>query len=122
MKKGFSLIAIVLLAAAAAVAGEGASKEEKSAAKRSADESRRAARVLRVGPSTTYLKNGLSLNEVVMLLGKPSARFEKIAEGVRLTTCVFPRSGGRVLIAEFEDGLLVSSRTEAPGAAIAENR
>lgn len=119
MRKGFSLIAILLLAAAAAtvsaqpVRGEGSTVKEESAAKRSADESRRAARVLRVGPSTTYLKNGLSLDEVVMLLGKPASRSERLDGDVRLTTCVFTRSGGRVLVAEFENGLLVSSRTEA---------
>jgi len=118
MKKGFSLIAILLLALAATVSaqpvrGEGSTVKEESAAKRSRDESRRAARVLRVGPSTTYLKNGLSLDEVVMLLGKPASRSERLDGVVRLTTCVFPRSGGRVLVAEFENGLLVSSRTEA---------
>lgn len=117
MKKSFSLIAILLLAAAAAtarpVAGEESTVKEKSAAKRSEDAGRRAARVLRIGPSTTYLKNGLSLNEVVMLLGKPDARTETVDGGVRRTTCIFPRSGGRVLIAEFENGLLVASRTEA---------
>ncbi|HEX8138042.1 MAG TPA: hypothetical protein VF544_10665 [Pyrinomonadaceae bacterium] len=129
MKKGFSLLAIVLLAAAAAatvsaqpVAGEGSTVKEERAAKRSADESRRAARVLRVGPSTTYLKNGLSLDEVVMLLGKPAARSERLAGDVRLTTCVFARSGSRVLVAEFENGLLVSSRTEAAGADVVDNR
>jgi hypothetical protein len=116
MKKGFSFIAVLLLAAAAVsarpVAGEGANVKEKSASRRSEDESQRAARVLRVGPSTTYLKNGLSLNEVVMLLGKPASRSERLAGDVRLTTCVFPRSEGRVLVAEFENGLLVASRTE----------
>jgi hypothetical protein len=104
------------------VAGEGANVKEKSVSKRSEDESRRAARVLRIGPSTTYLKNGLSLDEVVRLLGRPASRSEKVEGDVRLTTCVFPRSEGRVLVAEFENGLLVASRTEVSGAAIAEKQ
>lgn len=69
-------------------------------------------RVLRLGPTTTYLKNGLSTGEVVRLLGKPAAITER-REGERLfTTYTFSRSEGRVFVAEFENGLLTSSRTE----------
>ena len=69
-------------------------------------------RVLRLGPTTTYLKNGLSTEEVVRLLGKPATITER-RDGARLfTTYSFSRSEGRVFVAEFENGLLRSSRTE----------
>lgn len=65
--------------------------------------------VVRVGPSTTYLKQGLSTEEVVKLLGEPTA----ISEGTDgEVTYEFPRSEGRVLLADFVNGSLVSSRTE----------
>lgn len=67
--------------------------------------------VVRVGPSTTYLKQGLSTEEVVRLLGEPTEVFER-TEGSDALTYVFTRSEGRVLIAEFVKGALVSSRTE----------
>ncbi|HEY0320968.1 MAG TPA: hypothetical protein VGC66_08460 [Pyrinomonadaceae bacterium] len=69
-------------------------------------------RVLRLGPTTTYLKNGLSTEEVVRLLGKPTSVSER-QEGNRLLAIyTFSRSEARVLIAEFENGLLTGSRTE----------
>ena len=67
--------------------------------------------VVRVGPSTTYLKQGLSTEEVVRLLGEPTAIFGR-EEGSDALTYVFARSEGRVLVAEFVKGSLVSSRTE----------
>jgi len=117
MKKSLSLIAIILLSAAAASAQtltvEGASgKEEERAAKRSDERWTASARVLRIGPSTTYLKNGLSLEEVLRLLGEPASRSERLDGDVLRTTCSFTRSAGRVLIAEFENGVLVASRTQ----------
>lgn len=69
-------------------------------------------RVLRLGPTTTYLKNGLSATEVVKLLGKPYSISERQEGNRLLTTYVFTRSEGRVLIAQFESGLLIASRTE----------
>lgn len=68
--------------------------------------------ILRVGPSTTYLKNGLSMHEVEMLLGKPARILERQEGDSRVTSYVFPRSGGRVLIAEFINGVLVRSWTD----------
>ena len=65
--------------------------------------------VVRVGPSTTYLKQGLSTEEVVKLLGEPISISESSTGEV---TYEFPRSEGRVLLAEFVNGSLVSSRTE----------
>ena len=65
--------------------------------------------VVRVGPSTTYLKQGLSTEEVVKLLGEPTSISEGNSGEV---TYEFPRAEGRVLLAEFVNGSLVSSRTE----------
>ena len=70
-------------------------------------------RVLRLGPSTTYLKNGLRTVEVIRLLGKPSSVSERLEGNRLLATYTFQRSEGRAFVAEFEDGLLVSSRTES---------
>jgi hypothetical protein len=69
-------------------------------------------RVLRLGPTTTYLKNGLSVDEVVKLLGKPSAISQRLEGNSLITIYIFPRSQSRVLIAQFENGLLTDSRTE----------
>jgi len=72
----------------------------------------RKAGVVRVGPSTIYLKQGLTTEEVVRLLGSPTAitDSETAANGV---TYEFERGEGRVLLAEFLNGSLVSSRVEA---------
>lgn len=69
-------------------------------------------RVIRVGPTTTYLKNGLSVEEVFKLLGRPAAQYERLEAGRLLTIYAFPRSAGRLLIAQFENGLLTDSRME----------
>lgn len=69
-------------------------------------------RVLRLGPTTTYLKNGLSTEEVVRLLGKPTSVSKRQEGNKLLSTYTFSRSEGRVLIAEFENGVLTGSRTE----------
>jgi hypothetical protein len=70
--------------------------------------------VVRVGPRTTYLKEGLSTEEVVRLLGQPSAISER-RENAVVTIYEFPRSEGHVLIAEFVKNALVRSRLEARG-------
>lgn len=67
--------------------------------------------VVRVGPSTTYLKQGLSTEEVVRLLGEPTTISER-EDGSGATTYEFPRGEGRVLVAEFVKDSLVSSRIE----------
>lgn len=72
----------------------------------------RAPHVLRVGPSTTYLKHGLSTDEVVRLLGAPVSVSERQEGDARLATYIFPRGEGRVLVAEFKNGALTSSRSE----------
>jgi hypothetical protein len=68
--------------------------------------------VVRVGPRTTYLKDGLRIDEVVRLLGKPLSISERNEQNVVVKTYVFQRGEGQVLLAEFENGLLVRSRTE----------
>ncbi|MCA1557030.1 MAG: hypothetical protein LC731_00650, partial [Acidobacteria bacterium] len=69
-------------------------------------------RVLRLGPTTTYLKNGLRTDEVLRLLGKPVNVTERREGGRLLATYIFERSSGRVLIADFENGLLANSHME----------
>lgn len=68
--------------------------------------------VVRVGPTTTYLKEGLSTAQVVRLLGEPSAIYESTEKDLIITTYEFPRAEGRVLIAEFVGDALVGSRIE----------
>lgn len=70
-------------------------------------------RVIRFGPTTTYLKSGLRADEVLRLLGKPATISERQENGRLLSTYTFARSEGRVFIAEFENGLLVSSHMQS---------
>lgn len=74
--------------------------------------SSRKAGVVRVGPSTTYLKEGFSVEEVLRLLGEPKAISQHKSGNDFVTTYEFPRGENRVLIADFVNGALVSSRTE----------
>ena len=71
--------------------------------------------VVQVGPRTTYLKEGLSTEEVVRLLGKPSAITERNEKDVLVTIYEFPRGEGRVLIAAFVKGGLVRFTMETRG-------
>lgn len=68
--------------------------------------------VVRVGSPTTYLKGGLTAEEVVRVLGKPAVISKRMEDGRLVTTYEFQRGGKRMLIAEFEQGKLVRSRTE----------
>jgi hypothetical protein len=68
--------------------------------------------VVHVGPRTTYLKVGLTPTEVVSLLGAPDSVSKSKREGQSLLVYEFQRSGDRVLIAEFVEDYLISSRTE----------
>lgn len=74
--------------------------------------SSRKAGVVRVGPSTTYLKEGFSLEEVLRLLGEPTNISKNQSGSEFVTTYEFPRGQNRVLIADFINGALVRSRTE----------
>ncbi|HZE64773.1 MAG TPA: hypothetical protein VE056_12885 [Pyrinomonadaceae bacterium] len=68
--------------------------------------------VVRVGPTTTYLKEGLSTEQVIRLLGQPSAITERAEKDLIVTMYEFPRGEGRVLIAEFVSDALIASRIE----------
>lgn len=85
---------------------------DKRRAKLKDDASLRAPGVLRLGPSKTFLRNGLSTNDVVRFLGKPASVSEDQQGNARLTTYTFPRGEGRVIVAEFANGALIRSRTE----------
>jgi hypothetical protein len=120
MKK-FLILIVSLLISAVAVSAQAVTKgdhhrggeEEKSAAAGSGKSKSRASLVVKLGPSTTYVKNGLSFEEVVKLLGQPVSVSERQDGSARLAAYTFVRSGGRVFVAEFADGVLVSSRTES---------
>jgi hypothetical protein len=71
--------------------------------------------VIRVGPPTTYLKEGLRTEEVLRLLGKPVATSERVEQGLVVTTYEFLRGGGRILVADFVKDALVRSRIETRG-------
>lgn len=73
--------------------------------------------VVQLGPRTTYLKEGLSMEEVLRVMGKPAAVSKRNEEGAIVTSYEFKRGDGRVLIAEFIDNTLVRSRTETAGQA-----
>ena len=85
---------------------------------RSVDARRPKPGVVTLGPTTTYLKSGLSVDEVVMLLGEPDTVAQKRDGGHNTATYIYRRSGGRVLVAEFADDVLVSSRMQ-PGGSLA---
>jgi hypothetical protein len=78
--------------------------------------------IVRVGPPTTYLKEGLTSEEVIGLLGNPIASSERDERGVKVTTYEFQRGANRILVAEFVKGTLVSSRTETREVLVALNR
>ena len=68
--------------------------------------------IVRVGPSTTYLKEGLSTADVVRALGEPAEVSQRVENGTKVVTYVFERSEGRFLIAEFVNSRLVRFRVE----------
>ena len=68
--------------------------------------------VVKVGPRTTYLKEGLRTDEVVRLLGKPTATSERTERDLVITTFEFKRAEGHFLMADFVSGVLVRSWTE----------
>jgi hypothetical protein len=119
MKKFLILIATILITATAVSAQTNRKGDRRQSAERERSvtsinrrERSRASLVLKLGPSTTYIKNGLSYAEVVRFLGQPDSVSEKQDGQLRLTTLTFARSQGRVLVTEFADGVLINSRTE----------
>jgi hypothetical protein len=125
MKKVLIAIGVILISVAGAVAqtgskGQLARLNRKAAAEKRASATGRKVKesapgVLRVGPSTIYLKNGLRAGEVVRFLGQPATRLERRGRDSRLATYTFARGDGRVLVAEFENGRLISSHIAAAG-------
>lgn len=114
MKKTFILFALILCAgvSASAQSGEGRARQSSDENVRPVAVSRR---VVRVGPRTTYLKEGLSTEDVFKLLGRPAERSEREEGGATVVTYVFERGEGRVLVAEFVSDRLVRSRVESRG-------
>ena len=68
--------------------------------------------VVRFGPRSTYLKEGLRTQEVLRLLGQPALVSERTEDGAIVTRYEFDRSEGRIIVAEFVSDALVRSRTE----------
>lgn len=75
--------------------------------------------VVHVGPRSTYLKEGLSRDEVVSLLGAPTSILQSKRDGRSVVVYEFERSGDRVLVAEFVNGSLIAARTETRSIALA---
>ncbi len=71
------------------------------------------ASAIRLGPPTTYLKEGLTAEQVVRILGEPIKVAERNENGITVETYEFQRGANRVLIADFVKGSLVNSRTES---------
>lgn len=74
--------------------------------------------VVRFGPRSTYLKEGLRTQEVLRLLGQPATVSERTEDGTVVTRYEFDRSEGRIIVAEFVSDALVRSRTETKVAGI----
>jgi hypothetical protein len=127
MRRLLSLLTVALLAASPVAAQtEGGSKkpsEVRQVASKGEGEAAslptapRSRLVVSVGPRTTFLKEGLGEREVLWLLGSPSVTL-RAAGGSPSVTYEFTRGAGRVLVAVFKDGVLVSSRTETRGQAV----
>jgi hypothetical protein len=77
------------------------------------------ASAIRVGPPTTYLKEGLTAEQVLRILGEPISFSERDESGVTIKTYEFQRGANRILVADFVQGMLVNSRTETRSPLIA---
>ena len=80
------------------------------------------ATAIRIGPPTTYLKEGLTAEQVLRVLGEPIKVSERDEQGVTIKTLRFQRGANRILVAEFVNDALVSSRTESHVTLVASNR
>jgi hypothetical protein len=98
------IIATAILIAGVQVSAQSGASHRRHASRKSG--------VVHVGPSSTYLKEGFSVEEVLRLLGQPVAVSKRHAGSKLVTTYEFLRGQNRFLIAEFVNGTLVSSRTE----------
>jgi hypothetical protein len=117
MKKILILLSFILCASFGAAAQTGGEKAASARRASYGNERTVAAspRVVRVGPRTTYLKEGLSTEDVIRLLGRPAEVSERQEGGAHVIAYVFHRGEGRVLVAEFVGGRLVRSRVEPRG-------
>jgi hypothetical protein len=129
MKKFLIIISMIFISAVAASAQTGATcdvtRRDHAGAKKASTVRRdktRSPGVLRIGPSTTYLKKGLKADEVVRFLGWPLEGSERREGDLRLATYTFARGEGKVLVVEFENDSLVSFRTAEANATVAENK
>ena len=104
------IFVVVIMSAAVTV-----SAQSQRELKRHVTKGRVTSGVVQLGPRTTYLKEGLSTEDVLRVLGRPTAVSERNENDVIVKTYEFTRSEGRVLVAEFVDGALVRSRTETRG-------
>ncbi|MFN2491502.1 MAG: hypothetical protein ABR501_01285 [Pyrinomonadaceae bacterium] len=68
--------------------------------------------VVRIGSPTTYLKRGLTVEDVMRVLGEPAGLSTRIEDGKVVTIYEFQRGGERMLVAEFVNDRLIRSRTE----------
>src|SRR5262252_3871281 len=68
--------------------------------------------VVRVGPSSTYLKEGLSTAEVVAFLGQPARISQQRENGEAVVVYEFSRSENQTLFVEFIGDRLVRTKTE----------
>lgn len=106
------LIFVVVIMSAAVTVSAQNQRNLKRDAGRQVTKGRVTSGVVQLGPRTTYLKEGLSTEDVLRVLGSPAAVSERNENEVIVKTYEFTRSEGRVLVAEFVGGALVRSRTE----------
>lgn len=68
------------------------------------------ATVVIVGPRSTYLQEGLKLGAVLKVLGQPAAVSQRSENGKVIVSYEFTRGGGRTVVAEFVNDVLVHSQ------------
>jgi hypothetical protein len=114
MFKFLILVVVIIAAGIGATAQTSARKNSEGRRVTAYDTIKRAGKgsAVSVGPRTTYLKEGLSTEVVVRLLGKPSLISEREERGQTVTTYEFRLGEGQTLVAQFVKGILVSSKTE----------
>ncbi|HEV7396658.1 MAG TPA: hypothetical protein VGN86_09135 [Pyrinomonadaceae bacterium] len=66
--------------------------------------------VVSVGPRSTYLQEGLKLGAVLKVLGQPDAVSQRSENGKVIVSYEFIRGGGRTVVAEFVNDVLVHSQ------------
>lgn len=103
------MLKVLVIAVALMIAVVNVSGKTEPAGKRNVH---RKTDVVRVGTPSTYLKEGLTTEEVVRLLGEPTSASELGEKELRVARYEFQRGRNRIFIAEFVNGALVSSRIE----------